>query len=159
MVFPPLDLDLSILESRQASSSMDSILSGQVRPSSESSKDGEKAMPFIAIPSSSSAGDLGGFQLPESITGSASRVEPHEIELGDEGTFFPDVDFNFDAEGNLIEFGAPDLPAIGGPQPATRVRSDSMANERVRQEHAEGRLAGQQMVCEFYKIASLANVA
>ena len=153
---PSMDLNLSILESSQASSYFGSNLSGQPHVSSESSKQDGKSMPDTVIPRSSSDGDggIGSFQLPESITGSASQNDQALMDLGDEVAFFPDVDFNFDAEGNLIELGAPELPVTGAAQSATRVRSDSMASERVRQEHDEGMLAGEQAVCELVMFVS-----
>ena len=136
-----LDHDLSLFEeSTQGSSQRSSIISGRSHQSSMSSNtDTEPAMVALVIPSSSSghAGGIGGFALPESEGSRGANI------INEEEGFFPDVDFNFDAEGNLIELGEVQQSPVGKPDTArARVRSDSGASALVRQEHQEGLLAG-----------------
>ena len=118
-------------------------------------------MPDILIPGSSSGGgdDFGGFQFPDSVTGSVSRNEHHAMPIDDDEAFFPNVGFNFDAEGNLIDELEPaTVRDPGEAQPSARVRSDSMASERVRQEHSEGRMAGQQVVRKILNFTFFSNI-
>lgn len=156
---PNLDLDLSIFDaSTQASSKRASILSATSNQSSQSSnQEGENSVLSLVIPSSGSGNaGIGGFITAESEGTSAHRdTRPADHEEG----FFPDVDFNFDAEGNLIEFGDKEPVRAGQAEPAlTRIRSDSVASAQVRQEHQEGLLAGQQAVCNpRYDHASVPN--
>lgn len=123
------------------------------RSSQSSNQEGEDSVLSLVIPSSGSvsAGAIGGFTLAESEGASARRdTGPTEV-LHEEG-FFPDVDFNFDAEGNLIELGDVEPVLAGQTEPAmTRVCSDSAVSALVRQEHQEGVLAGQQAVSNFVR--------
>jgi len=144
---PNLDLDLSIFEaSTQGSSKRTSIISAKSKSSSQSSnQDGEDSvLGFVIRSSGSGDAGIGGFMIAES----EGTVTRRDIRPADDAEgFFPDVDFNFDAEGNLIELGDVEpVPASQAEPAMTRIRSDSAASARVRQEHHEGLLAGQQAV-------------
>ena len=146
-----LDLDLSLFEaSTQGSSQRSSIMSRHSHQSSRSSNaDAEPAVVGLVIPSSSSgnAGGIGGFALPES-----ERSRGAVISNEDEG-FFPDVDFNFDAEGNYIELGEVQPTPVGEPDTIRgRIRSDTETSALVRQEHQEGLIAGRLDVSKVYMI-------
>ena len=148
-IYPMLDLDFSILESSQLSLRTNSLLSVPSHISSRSSPgagSGVGPLPQIEIPGSDSSGaGFGGFELAEPALEHA-EPEPRVTIDTEEMGFLPDVGFNFDDEGNIIESGAqpataePDLP------PYHRLRSDSQAAERVRKEHEEGFRATQQPV-------------
>ncbi|MCJ1249630.1 hypothetical protein MMC30_006856 [Trapelia coarctata] len=146
---PNLDMDFSLFEvSTQGSSKRTSIMSAKSNQSSQSShQEGEDSVLSLVIPSSGSgnAGGIGGFTIAESEGTSARRDTRPADAVNDEEGFFPDVDFNFDAEGNLIELGDLGPLPTGQVEPAmTGTRSDSAASAQVRQEHQEGFLAGQQ---------------
>ncbi|MCJ1434419.1 hypothetical protein MMC27_003787 [Xylographa pallens] len=141
---PSLDLDLSLFEnSTQGSSHGISIMSASSHLSSRSSdKDGEASVLGLLIPTSDSgnAGGIGGFQLANS--GSNATEIDHGIAdvFSEEQGFFPDVDFNFDAEGNMIELEAPQ--AVQFHEPVPRSRSDSVISAQMRQHHEDGHLTG-----------------
>lgn len=143
---PNLDLDLSIFEaSTLGSSKRTSIMSAKSNQSSQSSNpNGEDSvLGFVAPSSGSGDAGIGGFIFAESdgpVVGRDTRPSD------DADGFYPDVDFNFDAEGNLIELGGVEVLASQAEPAMTRVRSDSAARVQVHQEHQEGRLAGQQAV-------------
>ena len=142
-----LNLDLSALEPSSGPSHLSSTLSGGAHVTSESSR-GEGSLLGLEIPPSGteSAGGFGGFELPSSVAGSR-RDTRRGIELEEEAGLLPDVGFQFDAEGNLIDLGPqPEEPieSVGREQP--RIRSDSLASARMRREHEEGMIAGQQAV-------------
>lgn len=141
-----MDLDFSMLESSQASPRTSSLLSGGSQRSSRSSLGMAGTLPGIEIPgSASSAGGFGGFELPGSAARSADRDHRTTFETEEAG-FLPDPDFNFDAEGNIIDLGAPATPAAPEHDIPLRLRSDSQMREHVRREHEEGLLTGQQPV-------------
>ena len=141
-------MDLSALgSSTEGSSKTVSILSMQSPPSSRSSdKQEEQSLLGLEIPTSDTghAGDIGGFTLPGSDHGSDQRAtRPRDTLLEEEEGFFPDVDFDFDAEGNLIDRAAQQRALRGEARPdLPRLGSDSAASARVRQEHEEALQAG-----------------
>lgn len=126
-------------------------MSAKSNQSSQSSRqDVEDFVLGLVIPSSGSgnAGGIGGFTITEPERTSARRDNRPTDVLNDEEGFFPDVGFNFDAEGNLIELGDLGPVPTGEAEPAAmRIWSDSATSAQVRQEHQEGLLAGQQAVC------------
>ena len=112
----------------------------------------------LIIPTSDTgdAGDIGGFALP----GDDGRFEQRGSRIGalleeEEGGLFPDVDFAFDEEGNVIEYGAEERlhRAVPGGPSDTRLRSDSAASARVRREHEGGFQAGQLEVCSLLQVS------
>ena len=125
------------------------MLSPHSQQSSRSSnKDGDESLLGLIIPTSDTggAGDNGGLALPGDDGGSAQRGSRIGALLEEEeGGIFPDVDFAFDEEGNVIEYGAERRlhRAVPGGTSGTRLRSDSAASARVRREHEEGFQAGQ----------------
>lgn len=155
---PGLDIDLSALDlSTDESSRRSSILSPYSQQSSRSSdKDGDKSLLGLIIPTSDTgaAGDIGGFALPDDDGGSAQRGSRIGALLEEEeGGIFPDVDFAFDEEGNVIEYGAGGRlhRAVPVGPSAARLRSGSVGSARVRREHEEGFRAGQVEVCFLLK--------
>ena len=163
---PGLDIDLSALDlSTDGSSRRSSLLSPHSQQSSRSSnKDSDESLLGLIIPTSDTgdAGNIGGFALAGDDIGSARRGSRIGALLEEEeGGLFPDVDFAFDEEGNVIEYGAEkhlNRAVPGGPS-ATRPRSDSAASARVRQEHEEGFQAGQLEVCFLLQVClNVANV-
>ena len=145
---PSLDLDLSLFEnSTQGSSYRTSIIFASSHQSSVSSnKDGEDSVLGLLIPTSDSgnAGGIEGFQLAKS--GSNATEIDHGIRdvFPEERGFFPDVDFNFDTEGNMIELEAPQ--ALQSVNPVPRDRSDSETNTQLHHDHDDGHLTGQLQV-------------
>ena len=150
-----MDLDFSILESSQPSARSSSLLSKPSQPSSRSSPPVE-LLPGIEIPASGSSGaDFGGFELAGEVPGSAGQERRITLETEEEG-FLPDVDFDFDEEGNIIDLGA---TAATTEEPALpRFRSDSQVSERVRMEHQEGFTAERQPVSELRAIKLRASL-
>ena len=144
MDLPDLDLDLSLLEnSTQGSSHCTSIMSANSHQSSRSSdNDGEGSVIGLVIPTSDSGnvGGIEGFELADSGSITVRRNLGTADVLPEEEGFFPDVDFNFDADGNMIELEAPQAMSFVEPPP--RIRSDSGTSAKIRQEHEEGFLAG-----------------
>ena len=121
--------------------------------SHSSNQDGEDSVLGLVIPSSGSgnAGGIGGFTIAESEGTSARKDTRPADGVNDEEGFFPDVDFNFDAEGNLVELGGTGPVPMRQAEPATtRIRSDSAASAQVRQEHQDGLLISQQAVCVLF---------
>ncbi|KAL9116800.1 MAG: hypothetical protein Q9187_006671, partial [Circinaria calcarea] len=143
---PDLDLQLDALgTSTQASSKDASILSAQSHPSSQSSYKDE-SLPGLVIPTSDigNVGGLGGFQIQGSDRDSLQRAGLRDNLLEEEGGFFPDVDFGFDAEGNLVDLNTEQqAPETVNRPTAPGLGSDSAARAQVRQEHQEGLQAGQ----------------
>ena len=141
---PSLDLDLSLFEnSTQGSSHRASIMSASSQQSSKSSnKDGEASVLGLILPTSDSgnASGIGGFQLARSgsnATGIGHRVA--EV-FSEEQGFFPDVDFNFDAEGNMIELEAPQ--PVQSEEHVSRARRGSELSARMRQDNEDGLMTG-----------------
>jgi len=64
--------------------------------------------------------------------------------MGDaDNDFLPDADFEFDAEGNLVEFNLPGSAARAPAPPIAGLRAgnDTAAIEQVRREHEEAQQA------------------
>ncbi|MCJ1393678.1 hypothetical protein MMC18_006554 [Xylographa bjoerkii] len=141
---PSLDLDLSLFEnSTQGSSQRTSVMSAGSNQSSRSSnKEGEASEFGLIIPTSDSGnpGDTGGFHLAKSGSSATKRDAGIADFFPEEQGFFPDVDFNFDAEGNMIELETPQ--AVQSNEPVPRGRSDSGVSTQIRQDQEEGVLAG-----------------
>lgn len=107
----------------------------------------------MVIPTSDTgnAGDLGGFEIQGSDRGSVRIAGLRDNLLEEEGGFFPDVDFGFDADGNLIDLSTEQqAPETIHRPTAPRLGSDSAARAQVRQEHEEGLQAGQYGVRQYY---------
>ncbi|KAI9765927.1 MAG: hypothetical protein M1840_007068 [Geoglossum simile] len=141
----PLDLDFSNLNFSSAYSS--SLLSPHSRPLSQSSPQGANdSIAGLIIPTSNTGGDvgdIGGFVLPDEgggARGSRFGFEAAIYEEQGEG-FFPDVDFEFDADGNIRDISAEKRASTALPGRG-RLDSDSAASGRVRMEHDEGLMAG-----------------
>ena len=136
-----LDMDFSMLDSSQGTLHTSSGASGVQHVSSQSSEGG-LAIPPLDIPASGSSGiDLGPFEFPGSVPGSTSRRMV--IETEDVG-FLPDVDFNFDEEGNLVDLSAPIEPALL--QSGALNPSDLQVTGNVLEQMEEGVTTGQQPV-------------
>ncbi len=144
LAFPDLDTDLSALDlSTNGTSHGTSNLSQRSLQSSQSSHPGqESGLPGLVIPTSDTGADIGGFVIPGDDDSSplpGSRMGGAQLG-GDEDGLLPDVDFEFDADGNLIELNAEERARrqsaanVGG----SRISRDSATTGRVRQEHEEG---------------------
>ncbi len=110
LAFPDLDIDLSALDLSSHGTSHDtSILSQRSLQSSQSSHPGHGGgMPGLVIPTSDSGAEVGGFVIPGGDDSSplrGSRMGVAQLGAEDDG-LLPDVDFEFDADGNLIELDA-----------------------------------------------------
>lgn len=146
LAFRALDIDLSALElSSDATSHRSSLMSQRSQVSSQSSgQDIQEPHLGLVIPTSDTGGigDVGGFVIPGDDGDSAHRGRRpgDNIFERDEEGFLPDVDFEFDAEGNVVELNAEDraqrqgVMSVGG----SRLSRDSAASGRVRREHEEG---------------------
>jgi len=157
LAFRGFDIDLSALDlSSDATSHRSSILSQRSQQSSRSSHHERDASPLgLVIPTSETGAtaDIGGFVIPGADGGSAQRGNRLRgpILEGDEEGFFPDVDFELDAEGNVIEFSAEEkaqrrsAAGAGG----SRLSRDSAASGRVRREHEEGLQAFAQLEVRY----------
>lgn len=146
--FSSLDLDFPSWGSTQASSQLTDILSDQLRLSSVSSgAGGGFELGSVGVPSTGSgfAGIHRSF-----ISGSSVKHVPHllhpSMALQGEDDFFPDVDFQFDAEGNIIELQAPTTTVDAQVSGLPRVRSDSLVGARIGEEHAVDMVASQAVV-------------
>ena len=149
---PNLDIDLSTFgTSTRDSSGRSSILSAHSHRSSQSSnKIEEESLLDLIIPTSDSgnAGGFGGFELAGSKNGSAQRTSRVEdLSIDEEAIFYPDVDFNFDAEGNLVDLSA-EQQIAGADSDLTlpRLDVDPAVTARVRREHQKAREARQEGV-------------
>ena len=151
LFLPDLDMDLALLEqSTQASSQRASMRSGLSQPSSRSSNiEGDQARLRIVIPSSDSgnAGPMGGLTFRDSERGS---VQQERISAGlaeAEAGFDPNVDFNFDEDGLLVELGSATRPSAAGTGTgAARLSGDSGFRAQIGPGPDDGRPAGQDMV-------------
>ncbi|MCJ1285274.1 hypothetical protein MMC26_004614 [Xylographa opegraphella] len=147
---PGLDLDLSIFEnSTQGSSHRTSIMSAGSQPSSRSSnKDGEASVVGLLIPTSDSgnAGGTEGFQVAMPGSNATEIGQGTANVFLEEQGFFPDVDFNFDAEGNMVELETPQ--GVQFDEAVPRTRSDSETSGRMRQGYDDGLLTGHQQFAE-----------
>ena len=116
------------------------------RPSQSSPPSANDSVIGLIIPTSNTggdAGDIGGFVLPgEGVDIRGSRLGFEAAIYEDQGEdFFPDVDFEFDADGNIRDISAEKRTSAALPGRG-RLDSDSAASGRVRMEHDEGLLAG-----------------
>lgn len=146
LAFRALDIDLSALDLSSDAVSHDSSLMSRRSLLSSQSSHGELEGPHLGlvIPTSDTGGaaDFGGFAIPSDNDDPAQRGSRlgGPIFGGDEEGFLPDVDFEFDAEGNVVELNAEDraqrqsATGVGG----SRLSKDSAASARVRREHEEG---------------------
>ncbi len=94
----------------------------------------------------SEAGDL---TLPgfEAVAAPAGLDEAfHGRQYDEDEGLLPEVDFEFDAEGNIRTVGRSETAETGPVGGRVRLESDSAASARVRQEHAEG-LRARRNVC------------
>lgn len=146
-LFPVLDFNLSSssLSSGESSkrTSMLSALSGL----SSVSSDPEARPPLgLVIPGTSGSSDHAGgapYIASESLqSGHRSLLSL----LDDEANLLPDVDFRFDDDGNMVDVVPEVVPEVADIAVNLRMRSDSLASGRVRQEHEDGRLARQRAV-------------
>lgn len=109
--------------SRVSNSSQASLLDLQIPPS-DSDITGQFQLP-------------GQFQLGSSAQKTPSGINPFE---GDEPGLLDDLDFEFDADGDMVEVNVEDLERRRAgvyPAGAGRLQSDSAASERVRRDHEE----------------------
>ncbi|KAI9670917.1 MAG: hypothetical protein M1817_003802 [Caeruleum heppii] len=145
--WPTIDLDFSTLDLSSASSHQSSDLSPYSRRSSQTSGriDDVSQLGLVIPTSETGVGDIDRLILPGEDFGRVRRESRLDIDgpvVEDEGDgYLPDVDFEFDAEGNVRDIGtderaddraAPDILTT------TRFSRDSGASGRVRREHAEG---------------------
>ncbi|KAI9873277.1 MAG: hypothetical protein M1830_000588, partial [Pleopsidium flavum] len=146
LAFGGFDIDLSALDlSSDATSRRSSILSQRSQQSSQSSHHEREAshLGLVLPPSETEAtADVGGFVVAGEDGSSVqrgSRLGSPLLEGGEEG-FLPDADFEFDAEGNVIELTADERAQrrSGAGAGGSRLSRDSAASVRVRREHEEG---------------------
>ncbi|KZF20855.1 hypothetical protein L228DRAFT_262733 [Xylona heveae TC161] len=155
LLLPEFDLDLSRLDitSSLASQSLSSA-SPHSRLSSQSSI-ADNGLPALVIPTSDTAdvaGGIGGFIhadiIADNIEGRAGRGMDQLSRLDEDTGFLPDVDFEFDAEGNVVELGGGGRASA--PQTPQRQRTlapvSTGASSRVRREHLEGQLQAAQVL-------------
>lgn len=93
-------------------------------------------------------GNVGGFVHGDDGCGTSRPAGPTSIIGREDDGFLPDVDFGFDAEGNLLEFTSiqriSSTPAVGE---GRALGSDAGASAKVRKEHEEGLKAGADVSC------------
>ena len=151
-------MDLSVLSSStQNSSGRTSILSAHSHKSSQSStRTEEESLLGLVIPTSDTgnAGDIGGFTFPGSEGGSAQRTSRvRDAFLDEEAAFYPDVDFNFDAEGNLVDLSTEEQPVEAKSRPMLpELNAGSAVTARMRREPQEASEAGQQEACVTHSL-------
>ncbi len=151
LAFRALDLSSDATSLGSSMMSQRSLLSSQ-------SSHGEAEGPHfgLVIPTSDTGGaaEIGGFAIAgddDDLAQRGSRIGAPMFEGEDEG-FIPDVDFEFDAEGNVVELNAEDralrqfATGVGG----SRLSRDSAASGRVRREHEEGLQAMAQLEVSFH---------
>ncbi|KAH0533852.1 hypothetical protein FGG08_007522 [Glutinoglossum americanum] len=149
---PPLPLDLGFSNLNLASlshSQGSSLLSPYSRRSSQSSLESAgESIAGLIIPTSNTggdAGDVGGFTLPGDDGGGRGSKPGFEVGIYEdqEDGFFPEVDFEFDADGNIRNISTDKENRTSTIAPGRgRLDSDSAASGRVRMEHEEGLMAG-----------------
>ena len=149
LAFRALDIDLSALDlSSDATSHDSSSMSQRSILSSQSSHEGPEGPHLgLEIPTSDTGGgtaDAGGFVVLGDDGDSAQRGSRlgGPAPADDEEGLLPDVDFEFDAEGNVVELNVEDRAqrqsVLGVGVEGSRLSRDSGASGRVRREHAEG---------------------
>ncbi|KAI9817479.1 MAG: hypothetical protein M1827_001089 [Pycnora praestabilis] len=152
-ILPDLDFNLSKLDlSSSAVAHRSSVLSPYSQQSSRSSRqDAEDSALGLIIPTSDTGNSAGveGF-LPQfgdisSLHRDSVTAALDPFGINEEDGFFPDVDFEFDAEGNVRELGglAPERAMGIADMGRRRIGNDSVAVGRVQLEHEEGLQAGQ----------------
>ncbi len=148
-LFPVMDLDFSALNlSSAGSSKRSSLMSAQSALSSVSSHAGAATPLGLHIPGTSGSSDIdrgAAFNVPDSDQ--TRRRDPFS-RIDDENNLLEDVDFIIDDEGKMVDVVPGPVIEPTDQAAAPRVRSDSLASVRVRQEHEEGRLAGQRAVSD-----------
>jgi hypothetical protein len=97
----------------------------------------------LVLPSSDidAGAPLGDFGLPETGLESAQRSAAGAYPgpaYGEQEGLLPEVDFEFDAEGNLRNIGTSAISGAAAEVALPRLASDSAASARVRREHVEG---------------------
>jgi len=159
---PELDLnfDLSVFDLPLKTSGRSSLMSPPSLISSRSSQlaaaaeEEEVEEPALELPSgdTSLGVGLGGFELglaASLISVGRSGSRAHGPSVLEEETGILDVGWEFDEHGNMIEITeAPKAATLVPPAedvPSARIGTDSAISERVRQEHAEGLEAAQQV--------------
>ncbi|KAF2404318.1 hypothetical protein EJ06DRAFT_578973 [Trichodelitschia bisporula] len=96
----------------------------------------------LGLASSPSIGDMGAFSYAGSHSRAASVVHHHSDTLGGEDNYrLPDIDFEFDDEGNIREYPQGQSPHVT-PRAPRGPQLPSDASSRVRREHEEGRQLG-----------------
>lgn len=148
MIIPDLELDLDdsdIQSSHRTSSRGTSVLSSKrSRKSSHTSDELDESVLGLMIPSSQgtrNSGARGGFDLP--MSDPVLPPSDHGLVLqGTDDAFFPDLDFNFDEEGGLVDKdalrGSTSRDAVAGP---LKQRRSTSAGRRGSEE-AGGTLQG-----------------
>lgn len=154
---PELDLnfDLSAFDMPLQPSGRSSFMSPPSLVSSRSSQQAEEEEevmeePALELPSggTSLAGGLAGFGLGFDAGASSVGRSVGPSVLGEESGIM-DVGWEFDEHGNMVDTGqAPKSPTAEAPADdvfGSRMGTDSAISARVRQEHAEGLRAAQQV--------------
>ena len=145
-ILPGLDMDFSVFDNSISGSSQGSgHISAISLGSSRSSVQQDESILGLVIPTSDSgnAANSGGFALPGSIHDSARHSDKLMKRLEEDDGFLPDIDLNFDAEGNMLDEGEAPRQSIALGAAPSRMGSDSVDASRVRREHEEGFQAGQ----------------
>ncbi len=147
---PGLDIDFANLDlASGTASARSSLLSPHSQQSSQTSNElAEDSALGLVIPTSDTGafGDAGGFTFLQDgvVPGQENDyAAPGELMLEDDA-FFPEVDFEFDADGNQREVSVAERERrqIAAGPGRTRLGSSSAASGQVRREHEEARLAG-----------------
>lgn len=161
-----LDVDLSALEISSDAISRRSSLPSQrsVQSSRSSLFEAEGALPGLVVPTSDTGimSDVRGFALPGddgALVQPSDRIAAGLFEGPEEG-FLRDVDFEFDAEGNVIELDAAERArrqsaAVVG---VSRLSRDSGVSSRVRREHDEGMEAMAQLAVSTVRFTLILQV-
>ncbi|KAF1808775.1 hypothetical protein P152DRAFT_517272 [Eremomyces bilateralis CBS 781.70] len=130
LVLQTFDIDLSDLPGFELSLAGDSQERNNFSPHTSQ---GSQGVPRLDLRSPIESSGIGGFQLP-----GAGDTEHVTLGFGDDEGFDPNVDFGFDAEGNLVDLSehpTGTLTARGTPGPLV-LGSDASARRRVEDEHA-----------------------
>ena len=152
---PELDLnfDLYAFDTPLQTSDPSSLMSPPSLVSSRSSQQAaEEGLeePALELPSgdTSIGAGLAGFDLGLGAGVSSLGRTPGPSVLGEESGIV-DVGWEFDEHGNMVETArapkSPTAPAPAEDVPGSRIGTDSAISAKVRQEHAEGLRAAQQV--------------
>ena len=118
----------------------------------------DQSVPQLIIPTSEGDGrgmlPFGAAETSSDLVDSETLYQAPFQNDDDEG-LLADVDFEFDAEGNLRTVGRSDSAALATTEPRVRMEPDSAASARVRREHEEGLRAKQVSVCHPDKWSGL----